>query len=285
MASDEMSPKLDTEKSIMIRISNAIRGAASTFVIRGGAELILPVAGAALLWELIARSGLVSTVFFPPPSKIVVTVFALFADGRMQEHLIVSMQRVALGFLIGAVPGAFLGLMMGWVRIARVFLDPIISIIYPIPRIAILPLFLIIFGLGSPPIIAISALICFFPATVTTYGGVKGIDPNLPLMGRNMGASRMQLITKIAFPAALPGMFAGLRLALGVALTGEVAAEFVAATTGLGAEIWHFWQIYRIVEMYGFILVVAVIGILLAYGLLEIQRRALSWAEDIDIMR
>ena len=246
-------------------------------------ELVVPVIGAIALWEIISRSGLVSTVFFPPPSRILLKIVQLFQSGRMQEHLWVSMQRVGLGFLIGAVPGTILGLLMGWIRFVRRVFDPIISIIYPIPRIAILPLFLIVLGLGSPPIIAVTALICFFPAAVTTFGGVKGMDPNLPLMALNMGASRLQLMAKIAFPAALPGIFAGLRLALGVALTGEVAAEFVAASTGLGAEIWHYWQIYRIEEMYSFIVVVAATGIILAYGLLEIQRWALSWAEEIDI--
>jgi NitT/TauT family transport system permease protein len=209
----------------------------------------------------------------------------LFQLGKMQEHVVVTLQRVALAFLIGAVPGVLLGLLMGWVNLARLIFDPIISFIYPIPRIAILPLFLVIFGLGTPPIVAIAALICFFPAAVTTYAGVKGLDPNLPLMALNMGASRVQLMRKIAFPAALPVMFAGLRLALGVALTGEVAAEFVAANTGLGAQIWLYWQIFRIDEMYSNIVVVAGIGIILSFGLLEIQRRALAWAEDIDILR
>lgn len=245
--------------------------------------MVVPVVGAIALWEIISRSGLVSMVFFPPPSRILVNVVLLFQSGRMEEHLLVSMERVALSFLIGAVPGTILGLLMGWVRFLRLVFDPIISIIYPIPRIAILPLFLIIFGLGSPPIVAVTALICFFPAAVTTLGGVKGMDINLPLMAKNLGASRLQVLYKIAFPAALPGIFAGLRLALGVALTGEVAAEFVAATTGLGAEIWHYWQIYRIEEMYSFIVVVAAVGIIMSFGLLEIQRWALSWAEEIDI--
>jgi NitT/TauT family transport system permease protein len=244
-----------------------------------------PVIGALLLWQIVAETGVIDRTFFPPPSRILLKVWQMNAEGLMAEHLLVTSQRFLLGFLLGAVPGVLLGLAMGWIGIFRVIFDPIITIIYPIPRIAILPLFLVIFGLGSPPIIAVTALICFFPAVVTTYAGVKGLDPNLPGMARNLGASRLQIMTKIALPASLPVMFAGLRLSLGLALTGEVSAEFVAATNGIGAEIWRYWQIYRIEEMYANIVVVSTIGIVLSFTLLRIQRRLLSWDEGVELMR
>lgn len=242
-----------------------------------------PVFGALLLWELMSWFGAIDRSFFPPPSRILATMWELAVDGRIFMDLVVTLQRVVAGFLLGAVPGVLLGLLMGWIRIVRLVFDPIVTIIYPVPRIAILPLFLVIFGLGSPPIIAITALICFFPAVVTTYAGVRGLDPNLPRMARNLGASRMQIMTKIAFPAALPVMFAGLRLSLGLALTGEVAAEFVAASNGIGAEIWRYWQIYRIEEMYANITVISLIGIGLSFGLLEIQKRLLSWDDQVEL--
>jgi NitT/TauT family transport system permease protein len=242
-----------------------------------------PVIGVLLLWELMSWIGAIDHTFFPPPSIILITMWELAVEGQIFSDLFITLQRVVAGFLLGAVPGVLLGLMMGWVRAVRLIFDPIVTIIYPIPRIAILPLFLVIFGLGSPPIIAITALICFFPAVVTTYAGVRGLDPNLPRMARNLGATRMQIMTKIAFPAALPVMFAGLRLSLGLALTGEVAAEFVAASNGIGAEIWRYWQIYRIKEMYANITVISLIGIGLSFGLLEIQKRLLSWEDQVEL--
>ena len=244
-----------------------------------------PIVGVLLLWELVSRTGVVDRSFFPPPSRILLRIWQMTAEGLVGEHLVVSLQRVVMGFVGGALPGVILGLLMGWIGIVRALFDPIITIIYPVPRIAILPLFLVIFGLGSPPIVAITALICFFPAVVTTFAGVRGLDPNLPGMARNLGASKMQILRKIAFPAALPVIFAGLRLSLGVALTGEVAAEFVAANNGIGAEIWRYWQIYRIEEMYAYIVVISAIGVGLSFGLLEIQRRLLSWDEGVDLMK
>ncbi len=243
-----------------------------------------PVLGLVVLWQLASDYGLIDRSFFPPPSRVAAKIAQVYASGTLVPNLVVSLQRCLAGFLLGAVPGVILGLLMGWMGIVRLLLDPLITIVYPIPRIAILPLFLVIFGLGSPPIIAITALICFFPAVVTTYAGVRGLDPNLPAMARNLGATRMQVLQKIALPAALPVMFAGLRLALGLALTGEVAAEFVAATNGIGAEIWRSWQIYNIEEMYANIVVISGIGVVLSFTLLEIQRRLLSWDEGVELM-
>jgi NitT/TauT family transport system permease protein len=242
-----------------------------------------PVLGALVVWQACSELDVIDRSFFPPPTQVLSRLWASIVDGTMLPNMAISLQRVIAGFLLGAVPGVIFGLLMGWIRVVRLVLDPIITLIYPIPRIAILPLFLVIFGLGSPPIIAISALICFFPAVVTTYAGVRGLDPNLPLMARNVGATRMQVLTKIAFPAALPVMFAGLRLSLGVALTGEVAAEFVAATNGVGAEIWRSWQIYRIDEMYANIVAISAVGVILSYVLLEVQRRLLSWDEGVEL--
>jgi len=243
---------------------------------------VAPVLGALVVWQACSEFNVIDSSFFPPPTRVMSRLWDSIVNGTMLANLAVSLQRVLAGFLLGAVPGVVFGLLMGWIRVVRLVLDPIITLIYPIPRIAILPLFLVIFGLGSPPIIAISALICFFPAIVTTYAGVRGLDPNLPLMARNIGASRMQVLTKIGFPAALPVMFAGLRLSLGVALTGEVAAEFVAATNGVGAEIWRSWQIYRIDEMYANIVAISAVGVILSYVLLEVQRRLLSWDEGVE---
>ena len=144
--------------------------------------------------------------------------------------------------------------------------------------------------LGS--VLMLLAMFALYVAAGTTdipallaFAKEKGLDPNLPGMARNLGASRLQIMTKIALPASLPVMFAGLRLSLGLALTGEVSAEFVAATNGIGAEIWRYWQIYRIEEMYANIVVVSTIGIVLSFTLLRIQRRLLSWDEGVELMR
>jgi NitT/TauT family transport system permease protein len=244
-----------------------------------------PVVAALALWQLAATLEIIDPGFFPPPTRVAAEIAELTATGEIPEQMGITLGRVLAAFFIGIVPGVLLGLLMGWVGWIRAVFDPIITVVYPIPRIAILPLFLVIFGIGHAPVIAITALIAFFPAALTTYSGVAGLDKNLPLMARNAGASRIDILRTIAFPSSLPVMLAGLRLALGVALTGLVAAEFVASQEGLGARIWRFWQLYRLPEMWAYIVVVALIGIVLQFGLLELQRRLLSWEEEVDLLR
>lgn len=248
-------------------------------------RFVAPVFGALALWQLAASLEIIDPGFFPAPTTVAAEVAELTASGEIPEQLAITLGRVVAAFFIGIVPGVLLGLLMGWVGWIRAVFDPIITLVYPVPRIAILPLFLVIFGIGHTPVIAITALIAFFPAALTTYSGVAGLDKNLPLMARNAGANRLDILRTIAFPASLPVMLAGLRLALGVALTGLVAAEFVASQEGLGARIWRFWQLYRLPEMWAYIVVVALIGIVLQFGLLEIQRRLLSWDEEVDLLR
>lgn len=249
------------------------------------ARFIAPIVVLLGLWQLASSLEWINPGFFPAPTTVAAKTWELILEGEILFHSGVTLQRVAIAFFIGIVPGVLLGLMMGWINIFRSIFDPIITLVYPIPRIAILPLFLVIFGLGSRPVIAITALIAFFPAALTTYSGVAGLDKNLPLMARNLGASRVQIMRTIAFPASMPVMLAGLRLALGVALTGLVAAEFVASQEGLGARVWRFWQLYRLPEMWAYIVITSFIGIVLQFGLLEIQRRLLAWDEEVDLLR
>ncbi|MGH3116959.1 MAG: ABC transporter permease [Gaiellales bacterium] len=251
----------------------------------GDFQYVVAMLALLLIWQLASVLRFVDPNFFPPPTEVFATLWEMLVSGALWPDTWVTLQRVALSFLIGVVPGVALGLLMGWVRLARLVLDPVITVIYPIPRIAILPLFLVILGLGSAPVIAITALIGFFPAAMTTYTGVSGLDKNLPLMAKNLGAGWWQVMLRIAVPSSLPVMLAGLRLALGVALTGLVAAEFVASQEGLGAQIWRFWQLYRLTEMWAYILVVSFIGIVLQFGLIALQRKLLAWEEEVDLLR
>lgn len=244
-----------------------------------------PILGLLAVWQVAATLELIDPAFFPPPLAVGRELVTLVESGEIQAEASVTLGRVAAAFAIGIVPGVLLGLLMGWVGWVRAIFDPIVTVLYPVPRIAILPLFLVIFGLGSAPVIAITSLIAFFPAALTTYSGVAGLDKNLPLMARNLGASKMDIMRTIAVPSSLPVMLAGLRLALGVALTGLVASEFVASQEGLGARIWRFWQLYRLPEMWAYIVVVAAIGIVLQFGLLALQRRLLAWDEEVDLMK
>ena len=228
--------------------------------LRSPLGFLIPAITVVALWEIGGAVGLIDRIFFPQPSRIFRALRTFTEEGIIFENLAITLRRVALGFVIGTTPAILLGVLMARVKWAALIVDPLISLTYPIPHIATLPLLLVIFGLGSPPIIALSSIVCFYPAVVNTTAGVRQVDERLVQMARNMGASQRQVLWKIVIAAALPTMFAGLRLGLGLSLLGAIAGEFVAASEGIGAQTWLFWQVYKIENMYATLIAIIITG-------------------------
>ncbi len=180
-------------------------------------------------------------------------------SGELWEHLGISLQRIVLGFLLGSIPGILIGLLMGWFRGVRAFVDPIVAATYPIPKISLLPLLLVIFGLGETSKVVTVAIAGFFLVLISTAHGVMRIDPILVQAAHNYGATGWKLFAKVIMPACLPAIFTGLRLSLGVSLLIIVAAEFVAANRGLGYLIWISWSTLSVGKMYVGLVVIAIL--------------------------
>lgn len=231
------------------------------------------------LWETAVRAGLLDARFFPPPSLVVVTLIRLLADGTLIGHTAVSVGRVLAGFAIGTTVGLASGLMLGTVRTLRVALEPVISALYVLPKVAILPLVMLIFGLGEQSKIAIVAIATFFIVVINTTAAVVGVEPIYLEAGRAFGARRAQMFGHIILPAALPAIFTGLRLALGTALIVIIAAEFVATQQGIGYFIWLAWNTLRPEAMFAGFIVIGTLGAL-SYGAVQRVGRALTpWME------
>jgi len=183
------------------------------------------------------------------------------------------------GFLIGAVPGIVGGLFIGRFRGLRAVIDPLVAATYPIPKIALLPLLLVIFGLGEASKVAMVAITGFYLVLITTAQGVMRIEPVLLQAGRNYGAEGWALFVHVILPASLPAIFTGLRLALGNSLLIIIAAEFVAADQGLGYLIWISWSTMATGHMYAGLVVIAALGLLFTNGLDWIGRRLMPWLQ------
>lgn len=237
-----------------------------------------------LIWEVAVYSGILDRRFFPPPTQVVGVMIELIQSGKLFEHLAASLVRVLIGFSLGSLPAIVIGMAMGWFRFIRAFLDPVVAALYPIPKIALLPLYLVIFGLGDSSKIAIVATGVFFIVLVTTFQGVLRLDPILIQAGQNMGAHGWKLFAKVIFPATLPVIFTGLRLGLGVSLLIIVGAEFVSARTGIGYLIWISWSTLSLGQMYAGIVVIAILGLLSNVGLDQLGRRVMPWAESVQQM-
>ncbi|WPD19513.1 ABC transporter permease [Thermaerobacter composti] len=233
--------------------------------------------GLLLIWEVLVRLGWLDVRFFPPPSRIAVRFAAMVADGTLVQHLGISLLRVLLGFAAGAVPAVVLGLTMGLFPVVRAVLEPVVAAIYPIPKIALLPLLLMIFGVGETFKVVTIALGCFTLVLVNTVAGVVNIERIYIDVARNFGASRLDFYRTVAWPGALPMIFAGLKLGMGVSLLLIVAAEMIGARSGLGYLIWNSYQVWDMAAMYIGLVLMSFFGYVFTMALNELERVVLPW--------
>lgn len=234
-----------------------------------------------LAWEGSVQAGVFDRRFFPPPSTVMRVLLDMTLSGELGHHLGISLQRIVLGFLVGTILGVVIGLLMGWSRGIRAFLDPIVAATYPIPKISLLPLIMLIFGLGETAKVITVAIAAFFLVLITTAHAVIHIEPALIEAGQSYGARGPRLFVHVILPASLPSVFTGLRLALGTSLLVIVAAEFVAADRGIGYFIWMSWSTLAVSKMYAGLVVIAALGFLFTSGLERVGRALMPWAQDV----
>ena len=233
------------------------------------------------LWEAASRLGALSPRYFPPPTAIGATL-AGGLGGDVGAELSVTFARLGLAFALAAVPAVPLGLLMGMFRPVRAAVDPYIALLFPVPKIALLPFLMILLGVGEPAFVLTGAISAFFQITISTQAGVQTMDPRLLDVGRNYGARGLTLFRKVILPAALPSIFTGLRLGVGLALVAVVAVEFITAKSGLGHLVHRHWQMLLPTEMFAAFALIGALGLLVTRGLRALQRRALAWQESTD---
>lgn len=246
-------------------------------------ELLLTIAGpivVLLVWEGLSRAALIDPLFWPPPSSLWDTAVELFREDELLGDIGISLYRIIMGFLLGTIPGIIIGLAMGLFWPVRVFLMPLASAIYAIPKIAILPLVIIAFGIGELSKIMIVAISIFFLVALNTMSGVLSIDNQYRDVARNLGASRWELFWTVALPGSLPAIFTGMRLSLGFALVVIVGAEFLAADKGIGFMIWQSYQTLRIKQMFVGLVLTGIMGWALTLLIDTLERVVVPWRAD-----
>lgn len=231
-----------------------------------------------VLWELVVRAGLLDARIVPAPSMILETFKSLIESGELARHVGVSLTRVFVGLLLGAIPGLVVGTLMGLSPMTRAIVSPIVASLYPIPKIAIFPLVMAIFGIGELSKYVLVAIAVFFFMAINSFAGVANVERIYWDVGRSFGVSRTRAILTIALPGALPMIVAGLRLSLGVSLLVLVGAEFVGAKSGIGYLVWNSWQVFDVESMYAGIVVIGLLGWAFFAVLDELERRLVPWA-------
>lgn len=232
-----------------------------------------------LLWEAGARLGLVDTRLLSSPVLILEAFFPLLLSGDLLYNTWISVMRVILGFAAGAVPAILLGISMGLSPLIRSAFEPMIAATYPIPKLAIMPLILLIFGLGETSKIFTIAIGVFYLVVINTMAGVLNIDKIYLEVAKNFGASRKDFYLTVALPGALPMIFAGLKLGMGMALILIVAAEMSAAKAGVGWMIWRAYDMFAIEQMFVALITLSVLGYIFSLLLDWLERLVLPWKQ------
>jgi ABC-type nitrate/sulfonate/bicarbonate transport system permease component len=238
---------------------------------------VVSVVGGFLLWEILARTVLTNRLIIVPFSTVLSTAWALSHTGELWKHLYVSLTEFFLGFSLAAVAGVFLGFLTGTSRRAREYLEPLVSALYATPLVALIPFYILIFGIQLVSKVALVFTITVFPIIINTQAGILSVERSLLEVASSFRASRRQIFFKVQVPAAIPFIIGGLRLGVGRALTGVVVAEFFFATAGLGFMISVASQNFDTARVLLGVFIFSVTGVV-AVGLLQrIERRMAPW--------
>ncbi len=233
------------------------------------------------IWELAPRTGFVNQTFFPPFSDVLATWWRLLLSGELADHAGASLSRSLGGFAIAIAVSIPLGLAIGWWRTVADYLNPFLELMRNTAALAILPVFILLLGLGETSKIAIVFYACAFPLLLNTISGVKNVDPLLIKSARSMGLSSVALFRKVILPASVPTIFVGIRQAGASSILVLVAAEMVGAKSGLGYLIQYAQFSFLITEMYAGIITISVIGLIVNYALIAVERRLTGWKQSV----
>jgi ABC-type nitrate/sulfonate/bicarbonate transport system permease component len=229
------------------------------------------------VWQLVASARLVSALFLPGPLDIIHAYQALIRGGKLWNDIWVSGEELMLGYALAVVVALPLGLMMGWYRRLNYVLDPYVTFLYNAPRISLIPLFIVWFGIGISSKIAIVFLGAFFAVLINTAVGVRNLDSSLLKSARSFCASDAQIFRTVALPGSVPFILTGLRLGLAHALIGVVVGELVAAQAGLGLMMATAGATFQTSKVFAGVIIFAGAGMIMNYAIIRLEQRFQSW--------
>lgn len=229
------------------------------------------------LAEIGTRSGFISNLTLPRPSAVLDTFVQLYQTGLLWKHLLPSLQRLVIGAAMGIAAGVVLGVLIGLFSLVRAGLVPLVAALFPIPKIALLPLFVIWFGIDEMSKYALIAFGTFTPTVVATYGAVDNVDRSLIRMGQSFGLSWWSIVRKIVLPGAFPGILSGLRVSIAIAIILLVAAEMLGAEYGVGSYILEAGSLYDLERLFAGVTILSVMGLIVSWLIGRIEHHFLGW--------
>jgi len=266
-ATRESADNAPPDRSFWTRNQNFILGLVSVFAFLA-------------FWEFAVRAQWINPLFTSSPARILATGFEMFADGSIYPDLWVSTQEFALGYGLAVITGVPLGILMGWYTRLNALLDPFVNALYATPRIALMPLVIIWFGIDMSAKVAIIFLATVFPIVISTITGVRTMERDYVRVARSFGASDRQLFTTVALPSSIPHILTGLRLGLGHALIGIVVGEMYGASAGIGYMMQMAGATFQTDKVMVGLIIIAGAGMGLTQVLKMIEARFDRWRPD-----
>jgi ABC-type nitrate/sulfonate/bicarbonate transport system permease component len=238
-----------------------------------------PVAVVAVLglWQLAGSLSLVNPVFLPPPLSILHAMAQLAMSGALWQHLIYSVMRIGSGWLLGTAAGIVVGFAIGLSTLARSVGVTFISALFPIPKIALLPLLILWLGIGEEPKIATIALGVFFSTAIAVYSGVDAVPRNLIRMAQSFNVPFLAIVRRVIWPGALPSILAGFRITASVALLLVVSAEMIGAEYGIGAFVLQAGNLMQTDQLLAGVVILSLFGLVVGWLISRLERRLLRW--------
>lgn len=227
--------------------------------------------------EIGTRTGWISNLTMPPPSDVAETLWRLTVSGLLWRNLEPSLTRLFFGSLLGVGTGILVGFAIGLFTLARAGLVPLVAALFPIPKIALLPLFVIWFGIGEGSKYALIAFGTFTPTVVATFGAVDAVDRGLIRMAQSYGVPWWRIVTRVVLPDALAGILSGLRVSLAIGIVLLVAAEMLGARFGIGAYILEAGALYDLERLFAGVVILSCLGLLLSAAIGALEKRLLRW--------
>jgi ABC-type nitrate/sulfonate/bicarbonate transport system permease component len=228
-------------------------------------------------WQIATGTGLINPIFLPSPMRVLEALWALAISGDLWRHLSASLTRIGYGWTLGTAFGIGAGLAIGLFTVARAVGLPLVAAIYPIPKIALLPLLILWLGIGEASKVATIALSVFFPTAIATFSGVDSVPRNLIRMAQSFNVPLWRIVWQVLLPGALPGMLAGFRISIAAALLVLVAAEMIGAQFGLGAFLILTGNMMQTDRLMAGVVIVSVLGLTMSVIVSFLERRLLRW--------
>lgn len=230
-----------------------------------------------LLWLYVTETNIVNTNILPSPIRVVETFINLIANGKLWKNLSVSFLRVLKGFALGAVFGIIIGTVMGLSKSINKILSSLVGILRPIPMIAWIPMLILWLGIGEKSKVAVIFIGSFWPILLNTITGILSVDSKLLEVATVFEKNKLEILGKVVFPSATPSIITGIRLGFGTAWTCVVAAEMIAASSGIGYMITYARELSQPDVVLAGVFTIGIVGLLIDGILLRIQKTLLKW--------